>query len=369
VDTPYSISYVNIPSAAQFRKDSSVRLAIRSDDTILKHIDWLLERYDENVGLGKFSRYMVILGDLFLTCNFWLKSYYQKNPLMKKGRYPAVIALFEAVVGRLIVELKCDRHQVARTIDEIYNRDLHKHGLQVDGLSKRAQYFSKKERQIYRLRFRGGIVYQHRWWQNPPSMELTLAESRRAYNGTITRAGNAGSVDYGGFIMTMERELFMAKHWIGDIDSRAGVFHSSYTAGDRVIMAGNMLIKGGVIWAIRSDSGHYQPTEMNMAALLQALGMLGVSLRRIALFDYKNNPLGTAPDFLKARESWDQFVQQRTDERQNRKESDDYRQDTLGQKPRFPHLQPKSAPQTMPQPTASSNVGQLDNKYILTKVE
>jgi hypothetical protein len=224
-------------------------------------------------------------------------------------------------------------------------------------VAKKAKYFSRAERQIYRLRFKGGVVYQYKWWRNPPSMGLTLAESSRAYT-PLTRSGIAGSENYGGFIMTVERELFMAKHELGEWEQYDGVYHSSYTAGKRVIMAGTMLIKGGVIRAIRADSGHYQPTDMNMAALLQALGMFGVSLCRIQLFDYKNNPLGTAVDFLKARVSWDKFVQQRKDEQEHRKEGDKFRK---------AYMEPMPAPQAPATPTVKASPGDLSNAYQLTK--
>ena len=352
------MNYLDVPSAGRFQKDSSVTFAIRGEDRILTHIDWLLECYEETAWSNDPVKRRVILCDLFLTCNFWIKSYHERNPRMRKERYPVVLALFEAVVDKLGILLMCNRAQVAQALDEIYGRELHKHGIQVDDFQKRAQYFSKLERQIYRLRFKGGLAYQYQWWVSNPGKTQVPADSRHAYTLISRRAeggGQAtGSEDFGGFIMTMERELYMAKHWVGGRGSQKGTFHSSYTAGERVIMAGNMLIEGGVIRTIRSDSGHYQPTEMNMAALLQALGMYGVDLHTIDLMDFKGDPIGKADDFLHARVSWDQYLVQRANERAHRVESDNVRLGQGGQV-RFPHLQPQ---------TSSGPVGTGGGEYV-----
>src|SRR5437868_14638150 len=94
-------AYRTVPTLREFQQHSSITLAIRSDDRILKHLDWLLECYDRctrSPNGDVMSKRRVILCDLFLTCNYWIKCYHELNPRMKKERYSAVTALFDVVV-------------------------------------------------------------------------------------------------------------------------------------------------------------------------------------------------------------------------------------------------------------------------------
>ena len=72
-----NVSYLDIPSKSQFQTDSSVTFAFRSSDRILSHLDWLLDRYAHWMKKSDFySMRRVILADLFLTCNYWIKGYH-----------------------------------------------------------------------------------------------------------------------------------------------------------------------------------------------------------------------------------------------------------------------------------------------------
>jgi hypothetical protein len=222
---------------------------------------------------------------------------------------------------------------------------MHEHGILTDDIRDHAQYFSRQVRGQFRLRFKGGLAYQYQWWEADFGTTPVLAESSRSYAPEIARQGaGAGSQDYGGFVMTLEREVFMARHRVVGAYTHAGVFHSSYTGGDRVMMAGTMLIRGGVIRGVRSDSGHYHPTEQNMAAFLQGLAMFGVNLGLIDLFGHAADSLGTGLEFLRSHMTWDQFTKQRQAEQAHRAEGDKYRV--------AKNLPPRS-PQPQPVPTAT----------------
>lgn len=107
--------------------------------------------------------------------------------------------------------------------------------------------------------------------------------------------------------MTLDREVYMAKHKIGGEGLRDGIFHSSYTAGEPVLMAGTMLIRNGAVQAVRCDSGHYKPGSINCALFLQGLGMFGVNLRKVTVYDFKGKESGAAFDLLKSNMSWDKL--------------------------------------------------------------
>lgn len=99
-----------------------------------------------------------------------------------------------------------------------------------------------------------------------PAIHYTAIPSKtRAYNPKISRRNNDHGTaktltGFGTFIMTIDRTLF--------------------------------LIRNGIVEAIRPDSGHYQPTGMNMALLLQALAMYGVRPDRVKLYDFEGELLG-----------------------------------------------------------------------------
>jgi hypothetical protein len=157
--------YDAIPSVAQFRSDSSVTFAVRGDDKILAHLDWLLERFHFYCRKADNELPRIILCEIFLTANYWIKSYHQhvkanheKRLGMRKERYPAVLALFEAVVERLCGVFGCTRPMVPMMIEEIFGRDLTEGGRKADDQGKTA-LFTDYELQLYRVRFKGGRAY------------------------------------------------------------------------------------------------------------------------------------------------------------------------------------------------------------------
>ena len=373
------VKYTDLPTAQRFESDTTVMFSFRHKDRILKRIDTLLEEYVKRKSADERG---VILADLFLTCNHWIKEFHEKvsvpanaagldtHQKTLKERYPAVLALFEAVVEILCGAFNCGLKGLARIVEEIYGRDLHGHGIEVDLRDQQAMYLTKLARQPYRIRFAGGLAYQYEWWRTSYPSRLVLANSAHAY-ATIARRGvtkKASTLpDFGMFVMTLERDIFMAKPDIGANGKNNGLFHSSFTGGDIVIMAGTMLIRGGVILAIRPDSGHYKPTEMNMALLLQSLAMYSVNVDRIELYAWDATLLGTGNSFLKSRMSWKQFVEHRKDEQEHRIETDNHREFYgTGQK-KFPHLKnapPPAIPSLPKPPLPNTNLPNTGNLYL-----
>ncbi|MBL8177409.1 MAG: hypothetical protein JNK48_22220 [Bryobacterales bacterium] len=328
-------TYIKVPTAKQFLQDSSVLFSIRKSDIVVTHIDWLLGKLENTA-----EKRTVILCDLFLTCNFWIKLFHERNPSLNRDRYPVILALFESVVNELASAWGCSQMKVAQTIREIYGRDMHGHGFQVDYGEGRAKYFSPMECEQYRLRFKGGLAYQYQWWEAKASHRLVLADSYRCYSAIKRRGDNgmaSSSNGYAIFAMNIERAIYMGKADIGENSSRTGTFHSSFNGGGLVTMAGTIYIVNGKIEAIRADSGHYKPTELNMALFLQALAMYGVRIESILLFSYDGESRGFALDFLKSKMSWKEFDTQRRKERAHRIDADDYRE-MNGLPKKFPDL-------------------------------
>ena len=315
-----NIQYTMMPTAAQWKKDSNVAFAFRSQDRVLTHVDWLLERLAARN--GNVSMQMVIVADIFFTANSWVKLFHKKDPNVKAERYPAIMGLFECAVKMLCNWLGCKQTELLQQLCTMFGSELSSGGNDIDNLQHRARYLNRQEREFYRLHFKGGMAYQYPWWDLGAHKvhvgqfgRLRLADSIHAYAKNVGRMNQLPSVNFGCYVCTMEREFFMMKHSGGEKERMDGIYHSAYTAGMPVLGAGSMLIEKGVVKAIRDDSGHYQPKASNMICVIQALGMYGVPLGKVQLLSWdQEKPLGTALDFIKSNLSWSDFVARRDEQ-------------------------------------------------------
>ncbi len=325
----------NVPGLQTFKNDSGITFANRNEDQILTKLDKGLEKYNLANAKSDYSLRRIALVDLFLTANYWIKSYHQQNKLMKAERYPAVSALFEAVVAQLATLLQCPRPQVSRRIEEIFGRDLTSEGVSTD-IRFDAKIYDKVERGRHRLHFRGGLAYRYEAVANGP-MQLVPLDSSKYY--TKLERGRQGDKalqfeNWGPFVMTLEREFYMSKHTL-NVPDAPNIFHSAYTGGYEqpgpapyqgytqgatVSAAGTMYVVAGKILGIRPDSGHYKPIENNIIAAIMALEMFNVPVAAIKVYDWAGNELGSAEDFKNSRLTWAEFEKAREDLRQKRRD-------------------------------------------------
>ena len=91
------IVYAEIPKIDQWKKDSSVTLAVRNDEPGLSYLDNLVAQY-ATAKDGIEARGPLLI-DMFLTIEYWFKMRETSPRRVHEGRLPAVRALF-AVVGR-----------------------------------------------------------------------------------------------------------------------------------------------------------------------------------------------------------------------------------------------------------------------------
>jgi hypothetical protein len=207
-----------------------------------------------------------------------------------------------------------------------------------------------------------------------PADALKPVDSSKMYEkgvGLKRQQGDVYHVDFAYFVMTMGRDLYLRKHSLGHQNGHDGNYHSNYTGGGAVLCAGSMLIEGGVIKTVRSDSGHYKPTEQNMVSLLLALQMHGVDIRNVRVVNFLGSQVALAPEFIEANGDWTRFVDQRNIAPANNQSAFDNLQEELaklpqgvaahiprvkrpdGQQPHLvgknPHL-PKNYPKAPPRP-------------------
>jgi len=302
-----ALSYTEVPSLDRWKKDSSVALAVRNKDIILSRIDQLVDEY-QKAG-PRITDNGLILCDIFLTTNFWVKSLESGNRLCEKSRYQAIMALFTVVVAKLkkVFEVSSEV-AVSNEMKDMFGVGMSRHGYEADSMFG-AITFDKAQLAKFRIWFKHGLAYQIPWWTSSGSLKRVLAESKYGYVA-IGRpgGGQAQFNDYSGFIMTVERELYMTKHDFDSNKTSGNTFHSSYLGWtSRVAMAGTILIEDGRIRGVRTDSGHYQPGLHNLNAFLWALRMYGVPLDSVELFDYKGDSKGSAATFLASQKRWEVY--------------------------------------------------------------
>jgi hypothetical protein len=309
-----SFKYDGIPSVSQFRKDSSVNLAIRGRDEILTHLDWLLERFHADHGPNIFRKH-VIACDLFLTANYWIRSFHEKNPRLEKERYPAVLALFASVVDTLALMLGCSGKrlsdgsetmwgevQVKNKMVEIFGKDIIPEKAKSDA-DDQVKHYNQLELRLHRIWFRDGRAFKYSC-DKDNILRLMPANSREYYRHATRPGAGEGIPNWAPFVMTYERVFYMSRH-------DQGIFHSAYTAGQPVSCAGTMLIENGVVKGIRPDSGHYQPLDQNAVAALTGLMMFGVDLSRVKVIDWsdsKGSKAMKSAKFLNANLTWAKYT-------------------------------------------------------------
>jgi hypothetical protein len=317
-----SITYSEIPDSDTWAKDSSVMLAIRKNEPGLLRIDQLLEMYGF-APKNKPGVWGLILCDLFLTIEYWFSMREKFKGKVNEGRLPAMRALFEVTVAKL-GPFFADRDgkpasapQVSNAMKLFVGAGMSNHGYLADdtmGFEK----FTNEQVYSYRLWFKGGLAYQMPWWTANPAGHFELASSKHGYLPVRRpKAGHSQVADnlvgWAPFIMTLDRFIYMAKHDFDANRKSGNYFHSSYNNGQRVTMAGTMNIHNGQITGIRMDSGHYQPGLHNLVALIWALKMYGVDLKKISLLTYtgdwvNDDVMLSAEEFAISGQTWDVFL-------------------------------------------------------------
>lgn len=273
-------NYATVPSSAQFKSDSSVLGATRAKDQNLFAIDALLDTYMRT--MERDARFTV-LTELFFTINSWVMALRAKSPGVEPKRYDAVMALLAAVEKELMTLLGVgNRGTLAHELVKVCGLTLTTLGANTDSRFV-AQSMKSARREAAKLHIQGGVIRRYTVDIVGAPRGLQPVNSGWFVNNSIAR-GNAGVAipDAAPFVMSMEREFYMAYHFHGS----SGVYHSAYFGGGAVGMAGTMVVKNGKLVAIRGDSGHYQPGPAQMANALRTLRSRGVDLKGVLVYDY-----------------------------------------------------------------------------------
>jgi hypothetical protein len=306
------IKYEDVPSPERWRKDSSAFGAIRSKDIILAQIDRYVDQFavakNQPGGAGK-----VLLSDMFQACNAWISGYVRGSANMLKDRHPAVQALFSVTTLKLADALGVSMTRNGEDLSPLQRQmmvgnkmrdglgiQITQAGLTTDITCGRGSNINSARLKEFRISFKGGLAYQNTWWA--AKVERMPAESENTADETRTLGNIASSKGFAPFVVTLDRNFYMALHRVGTDYGHDGLFHSSYNNGAPLLMAGTIRIESGVITGLRMDSGHYQPTLERLRALAGALDMYQVDMKKISVFTYDGHQLmrTSTGDFIDA---------------------------------------------------------------------
>lgn len=325
----------DVPTASQFRsRCSGFKMPTgHPADHKLNLISYYLDCYAGRES-GEWAE-MAILGELYFLADYWLKmaDWVKKGKIVDtddpalvasyKANYQPVYSLYVTICDRLCQphQFNCQINILPQKLEEYWGRILTPHGDKIDHqdmaaviqewkktgksiapprtkpgtASQVAQYLTRSEAEAFRLVFFNGVAFRSIWWtvakvgggtdamtglKRPPltvvvkdPREFMVADTRFVDRWMQDSPGMMMDVGYAGFALSMGRELYSCPHF-GSYHLE-NFFHSSYLAGDTVLCTGTILIEGGIVKAIRNDSGHYQPTLEHLLNVVLTLQMHG----------------------------------------------------------------------------------------------
>ncbi len=231
--------YQNLPSAADWKRDSSVSYVRRASDPVLSRIDNLLDAFSRAKDAGERT---YILSELYFAGNYWLRNFKQVNKLttMNAKREPAIRVLFRCVVKKMAFFFDCGVQALPNALERYFGRSLSEHGRRLDSANNSHYFLKRAELEKFKLRFKAGRVYQLPWreYMKNKDVKLQPANSQLIHDQTkrVDKGYKFLRTDWACFVMSMSRDLYMAPHLGGQAagSSIAGVVpkcHSSYLAG------------------------------------------------------------------------------------------------------------------------------------------
>src|SRR5262245_41866116 len=214
-----------LPAMEEF--DRATKLSKRTP--VLKRIEFLLGACHHNgrfrLSTDKAFRKFYLYGDLYFTCDYWLKQY------PRSQSYPFVERLYKVIVRKLCKSFGVSVNVLPASLTDLFGRELFVSPPETppdqafdypksdrEKLKKgELTYLTRAEARKYKLTFKNGLAYQYPWWREElgqaPGPRLLLAESKHAVEldfvfGPEDRLEGAP----GSCVLSMSRDIYMYAH-------------------------------------------------------------------------------------------------------------------------------------------------------------
>jgi hypothetical protein len=247
----------------------------------MTRIGKLIDEYDTIKGTDRASEWFIQF-QIEQATKFVLspKNQYQEGKVggkLNSKQTDFIVDLHDFVYGRIKALIGATDADYETKIIQTFGREVCQHGAQEDQalLGKNAMvYFrARLDQKMLKLSFRNGLAY--RWdFDDYGNKNGLMLYDTKAFKDANLFEYNASLyvVDYKGAIYALGKE------------GEQALKHSSLLAGAGVLCAGTILIKNGqVIW-LTGKSGHYRPSVMQVANVLERLSQYQVKLKQVKVF-------------------------------------------------------------------------------------
>ncbi len=261
-------TFQDMPTYAQWKKDSGVLFAARTSDPVLRQIDGLIKSY----WLLPDSR-VEICYQLYRVSKYWMKHLGGKVKGVR-GRLDAIAELNAFIKREFMRIYNVDQEDLEQLLTLVYGKPVHVayEDNEVYNENRSTQYIREEtERRQYKLIFRKGLAYKR------------TTEGKLFKYDTKEETGKDGEPGEAIFVMDRDGRIFTGSY------ARSQFHHSSFLAGGWSLAAGVMKITRGQVVSVCPDSGHYQPGLQQMLNVVERLKTYNVNLAKLTvnLFQYE----------------------------------------------------------------------------------
>ncbi|MFC3152736.1 hypothetical protein ACFOEK_16990 [Litoribrevibacter euphylliae] len=268
-------------SAASFKSSTKLKVTLtgksRSNEKLLNFIDAKLttiNKIQEKDADAKFGAdALLIMAELYYALDRWLVLAGREDESVNTRRSKGVNALFAQVVKLLSYQLDTPINQLPNWLQDNFTVGMTDHGYEVDFQKKSALYYKEKDREMYRLKIKNGVVYQKKWWVSKDSTKWVKMNSEFTQS---TGSKNTISDKHCGYVLSVVGDFYSGPHLSGTTYKETGQYHSSYMGGKPVLCAGEIEVVDGKIKHLNTGSGHYGPAKGYLLNVINALTLCGV---------------------------------------------------------------------------------------------
>ena len=259
--TDYKFSNRHVTS--KFKRIPTLQQWMTAFDSVSNTDDMVITRgiMEYHAANGAFQKAFV-LKELYKAIDRYLAR--RHTPWAPTGRVALVDDLYKCVVLELCEFFQAPVNMLPIKLSQVFQ--VEQPGVQ----HPNEQTLTIAQREECRLIFEGGAIKRY----SPTRRSIVLAETQHnpelGMHGLRSDSPQAVEGD-AGYVMAPWDGIYMARH-----DDNH--FHSQYLDHQRVVCAGDIVIRGGKLTRVSNNSGHYIPPATQLIPLLWCFQKNGVNM-------------------------------------------------------------------------------------------